>query len=216
MPEASPQRGKRAEAGQDGQSTRPEIADHLKEARLVGADIGRFERAVQARGLVAEAQEAARLGRARKVADGFGRAVAIGKQVEAGHLIAALRPVVPCQHVERRKRKLRIDRGSRRREDLIEDPAHREDGRAGVDRQAAGQDRAHLSAGFVGAFEQRDVQAARGQQQRADQAANTSAHDDDAVCLHAAARSSPRSNTRPFQVPRIDSGTKRTNIDSVK
>ena len=132
----------------------------------------------------------------------------VGVQVERLRLAA---PGVARQHRQRLQPHQRVERGADLGQDLVEDPAHREHGRAGVDRGAVDVERAHLAAGRIAGFEQRHVEAARGQQQRRDDAADAGADDDDAVRRRHAAQ--PWSHAVPvaFDVQHA----KRTNIDSL-
>ena len=72
------------------------------------------------------------------------------------------------------------ERGAGLGKDFLERPAHGEDGRPGVDPRPADRDFPHLAARRTGAFEQRHLEAARCEQDGADQAADTGADDNHA------------------------------------
>ena len=69
---------------------------------------------------------------AREIADRVDRAFYIGKQIEPGVLV----PGVPRQNFERAQANMIGEVLAGRREQLVEHPAHREHGRAAVDRDA--------------------------------------------------------------------------------
>ena len=89
--------------------------------------------------------------------------------------------------------------GASRGEDLLEDPAHRENGRACVDAGGAGRHLAQLAArrGFL--LDDQHVEPARGQQNRGDQAANPRTDDHDALD-RPAIQQSPRSRLTPASI----------------
>ena len=160
-----PQRGERAQSAQHTQPARAQISGHADQRRALGADVGALERVVHPLGLRAELNKTARFVRAGKLADGLGRARCIGEKIEPG----VATPGVACQYAQRLQTQLLGERRARRLEDLLEHPAHREHRGARVDRCAVHQHLAHLAAGRFGAFDQRDLQPAARQHQRADQ-----------------------------------------------
>ena len=201
--ERLPQRRKRTEACERLDTTGPQIGRHLHQARPAGADVRAFQAAVDGLGLVAEGDETLGLGRRRKARDGIGAVLHVGMQIEP---IGMAAPGVTRQHRQRRQRHQRFKRAADLGQDFVEDPAHREHRRPGVDARAVDFDGAHLSAGRVAGFDQRHVEAACGEQQRRDQAADASANDDDSVrfshksyramCLRSRPARSARTSTR--------------------
>lgn len=117
----------------------PRQADALGEidrARPVGADERAFQCPVDLRGAGAEAAIAVRLPCARKGADGVGRCIDIGEQIEPFALV----PGVTGEQRGRLQPDFRLEAGAGLGEELVEHPAHREDGRACLDRNAANAD----------------------------------------------------------------------------
>lgn len=155
----------------------------------------------------AKTQEARRFGRARKGADRIGALVGIGEEIE-------LR-AIPPQVSRQRLRALQADMVGERRagfgENLFENPAHGEDGRAGVEQQPARFDLTHLSARPGGAFDHRHVDAFGRQQQGGDKSADAGADHDDALPVQLTVHERPPSGSRdPLTREAATSG----NIDS--
>ncbi len=135
-----------------------------------------FQPLIDAARLVAEGQVAAPFRRPGKARDGIGRGLQVGMQVERGRL-AGLRaaPGMACQQRQRLQAHQRLERAAGLGQDLVEDPAHGEHRRTGIDRRAVDRELAHLAARRSRGFDQRDLQPALRQQQGADQAANAGA-----------------------------------------
>jgi hypothetical protein len=130
-----------------------------------------FQALVDTPRLVTEGQVAAPFGRPGKARDGIGRGLQVGVQVQCvrlARLCAA--PGVARQHRQRLQADQRLQRCAGLGQYLVEDPAHGEHRRPGVDGRAVDLELAHLAAGCGGGFAQRDLQPSLRQQQRADQA----------------------------------------------
>ena len=122
----------------------------------------------------AETAVALRLGRTGQGADGIGRAVDVGEQVQP-------RPVGPGmarQHVGPAQGDVVGKRGAGFGEDLLEDLGQGEDGRAGIHPCAADLDLPHLAAGPIGLFDDRDLQPMERQPQGGGQTGDAGSHDD--------------------------------------
>ena len=66
-------------------------------------------------------------------------------------------------------------------EQLLEDPAHRQHGRAAIDRRTIDLDLPHLAAGRLAALDHGDGETARGEIQRGTEAADPRANDNDGL-----------------------------------
>jgi hypothetical protein len=111
--------------------------------------------------------------------DRVDRSLQVRVQVELlRRAVGAGLPGVARQHRQRLQADQRFERAARLLQDLVEHPAHRENGGAGVDALAIDQHLAHFAAGLGRGLEQRDLDTALRQQQRADQPADAGADDD--------------------------------------
>ncbi len=106
-----------------------------------------FELFVDAARFGAEGQVTPALVRAGKLRDGIGRGLQVGKQVEPlRHAAFVATPGMTRQHRQGLQAHQRFERAAGLIEDLVEDPAHREDRGAGIDERTVDFDLAHLAA----------------------------------------------------------------------
>jgi hypothetical protein len=175
-----PQRGERPQPGQRRQAAGAQAGGHAQQPRALRAHVRPFQPAIDTAGLVAEAAVALSLGGTGEAADGVDRSLQVGVQIHA-HGAAAAAPGVARQHRQRLQFDQRLQRAAALRQQFVEHPAHREHGGAGIDARAIDFELAHLAAGRRRGVEQRHLHAALRQQQRARQAADAGADDDDAA-----------------------------------
>ncbi len=90
---------------------------------------------------------------ARKGADRVDAALGVGEEIET----LAVAPGVARERLRAMQAHMIGKRRASLVEDLLEDPAHREDRRAGVEAQAARLDFANLAARRIGALDHRHV-----------------------------------------------------------
>ncbi len=163
----------------------PQPKRQAERRRLLPAQEAPVERAVDAPGLGHEGAEGPCLGGAREAAHGVCRLVEIGEEVEA----AAIGPGVPRKEGCGREPDGRLEAAAGVLEELVEDVAQGEDGRAGVDSdrrgaQAAGES-ADLAARRIGRLDDGDGKPARGKGHGSGEAADSGPDDDDGLALRA-------------------------------
>jgi hypothetical protein len=127
-----------------------------------------------------EAQKTFRFRLPCKDADRIGAARWIGEKIET----LAVAPRVTRQRLSVTQPNVIRESRAGFVEELIEHPAHGEDGRPRIETQPARFDFPHLAARRVGAFDYRDRKAARGEQQSGGEAPDAGANDDDALPSH--------------------------------
>ena len=118
-------------------------------------------------GAVAEGLEGACVARARQMPDGLG----IGGTVVAKVQRATVGPPMPREDFLLEKGHMRLERGARRGKEVVEDVAHGQNGRAGVDAVHL----THLAADMPVPFQHRDVIAGMGQRKRSAQTSDARA-----------------------------------------
>ncbi len=174
------------EVGQPAPSHPPRQPERIGLRR---AQEGRIERLEDPLRLGAEGTIAGGGARAGKGADRRLARGGIGEQIEP--IVA---PGMPREHARRGQRQMRLERAAAVGEDFVEHVAQREHRRAGVDRHAACDDFAHLPAGTGRRLDDRDGQAARGEQSGAGQPANSGTDDEHRVLrTHVAILTQPMS-----------------------
>lgn len=131
--------------------------------------------------MVAELEEALRFRGPGEAADGVGRALDRREQVE----LPSRLPGVTGEDVETLEVEMCIQRGAGTLEDLVEDGAEREDGRARVDVAPRDVDDSKLAAGRRRALQDGDLQSLGRQHDGGHEARDTGAHDRDPARLHA-------------------------------
>ncbi len=149
-------------------------------ARPRGADECVFERVVDGGRPCGKFPVALGFSRPGEDGDGVGAALDIGEEIEIG----AVAPGVPRERLQGLCDEFLRPFGARFAKDLLEDPSHRENGRAGVDFECAGLDLAHLSARLGRPFDDGDLEAARREQQGCDNSANSGADHHDTRRAH--------------------------------
>ena len=174
-PERAPQRLERADAEQVAGPRQPDPPRQPERRRRRRGQEGRPQRVVGPPRLGHEAAKAQRLGRSGEGADRGFRRREVGEQVER----FTRPPGVPRQRRHRRQRQMIAQRRPARGEDLVEDPAHGEHRRPGIDRAAGGGDLAQLAARRRRRLAHGDGVAARREQGGGGQAADAGADDDD-------------------------------------
>ena len=88
------------------------------------------------------------------------------------------------QNVEPGQRQMVLKPAAGRSEDVVEDPAHGEDGRTAIDRRIPDLDLPHLAAGGCRTLEHQHRLPAGREQRRCGQAADARSDDDDALLRH--------------------------------
>ena len=143
-----------------------------------------LDRPVDPARVPAEAPVALRLGPPGEVADRVGGSIDVGEQIELLQRPAVWRPGMACEEVGRRQLEMFVQGCAEGGEDLLEHPAHRQDGRPRVHSAPRGVNLAHLASHTRSTFEEKDFCATTCKQRGGDQAAHPSAHDDNAFVPH--------------------------------
>jgi len=153
--ERGPEVAEQAEAEEGLRAADAEVGHHAGERRPLRTDIGPLEGGIDLARLCAERQIAARLSRSGKGADGLGRALGVGEQIEP----ATAAPSVAGQHLHWLEAEFVLEPCTRVAEQALEHPAHGEDGGSGIDAVPARRDLSQLTAHHRGALKQRHVEA---------------------------------------------------------
>ena len=170
-----PQRLERADARQPGEAAQPHPTQEARQAGCGRAQERPLEDRPDARRLEAEGTEGARFGGAREGRDRRLAALRIGEEIEA----RAVRPPVPGEDLGAPRGELGLEPGAGVGQQLVEEGAQGEHGRAGRDRATVDQELAHLAARGRGALEQGHGTAADGELDRGGEPARPGADDED-------------------------------------
>ena len=135
--------GEGADRGEPAGAGNPVRGHELVEPWPLAADEGCIQRLEHAGGAGDEVAVSLRFDRPGEGADRGHAAFEIGVEIEAFFLA----PSVAREDVRRPQRHGGLEAGAGIGEDLVEDPAHRQHGRPGVDRGAPDRKNPHLAAG---------------------------------------------------------------------
>ncbi|BDL40091.1 hypothetical protein MSPGM_26810 [Methylorubrum sp. GM97] len=180
LAERGPQGREGLDTPQTADPREPDTLGEIDGARPVGADERPFQRAVDLGRAGAEPPIALRLARAGEGADRRRRGLDIREQVEP--LVRV--PGMAGQQGGRPQPHLRFEVGAGLGEQLLEHPAHGEDGGARLDRHPTHGERAHLAADSRCPLQDGDVVAGSGEAQRRCEPANPGSDHDDAFFCH--------------------------------
>ena len=169
-----PQSGERADLPQVSEIG---PADQGPHAWPNGANEGLIKRCEHAMRPRAELSIPCGLGGPGEGGNGVDRAVLVREEVDH----AAVGPGVTCQHIDLLQSDMVGERKTGVGEDVLEDPAHGEYGRSGIELPAPDIHLAHLAARRAHPFDDDHVPSARRQQERGHQAADPGSDDDDAT-----------------------------------
>ena len=175
LAERRPQDVERADALETAEPGQPVRGDELVEPRPLRADERPVERLEHLLRPLGESAVAVGLAPAREGRDRRHRALEIGEEVEP--LVRA--PGVTGEDFSRGQRHMRVEARAGVGEQLVEDPAHGEDRRSGVDRRAVHRQMAHLAARRRSALENGDVSTLAREVERRGEPADAGADDDD-------------------------------------
>ena len=145
---------------------------HWRRAR--GADEGLLQGLIDATGLAAEVAVAPGRGGAGKVADGGDGPLQIGKKIQT----TALVPGVTGQDLQGADAQFGLQVGPDLSQQLVEDPAHGEDRRPGVDALAGHRHLAQFAPRLIATFADQHLDPTVGEEQGGHQAGHAGANDD--------------------------------------
>ncbi len=167
------------EGCQHGQSAQTKIASHTGQRGRLRTNERAFEGVVHLARLLAELYKSRCFCRTGKARNRVARASGIGEQIHA----LVLAPGVTCEYRQGSEFEFVFEPGTRIRVDLLENPAHGEDGRAAVDGRAIDHQLSHLATGLVCGFDERDLHVALRELQGCNQPGDACAHHHDAVLM---------------------------------
>jgi hypothetical protein len=176
--ERLPQAGKRAQATKHAQAFGAKVGHQTGHRRPLRPDVGAFKTVVHLPCPTAKTKKPPSLSRTAECGYGIRRSVYVCKQVKVSILPA---PCMAGEYTQRLHLQYAVQRGANFGQDFVKYPAHREHSRTGIDRHSIHHDLPHFSARLRRCFNQRHLQSLTGQQQGADQTADTGADDDHTV-----------------------------------
>ena len=163
-----------------GQAAKPRVAHKMRGAWTLRENEGITQGFVNALGARAEATKVLSFRMTRESGDCIDAAFGIREQVEA----FAVAPCMTCEDLRALKAHAIVQTRARLIEDFVENPAHGENGRTGVELSPARLNLAELASGRGGALDHGHVVAARGKQDGGDEPADSSPDDNHALRSH--------------------------------
>lgn len=163
-----------------GQPAKSCVAHEMRGARPLRENEGIAQGFVDASGPRTETTKVLRFRMTRESGDCIDAAFGVREQVEA----FAVAPCMACENLRALKAHAIVETRARLIEDFVENPAHGENGRTGVELSPARLNLPELAAGRGGALDHGHVVAARGKQDGGDEPADSSPDDNHALRSH--------------------------------